>query len=384
VSLAEDWTFEWLRGAEAIEPARMRDWGAAYERAFAQNPFFHPAIVHAWMDSIGRAKRVEVCYAHAIHRHGLRMFIPLVLDRGSWSEGWARRLSPAGGALFDYHDPVVLAEGSAGTSVNAGLWDALAGEVTERPDWCDLLQVLHRRAAPGREAEEAEQAPRISLFPYRDMEAYLASRSRSFEKGLRRNYRRMQAAGRTELRVFDQSATDEVLNWVPRFLQEKKRRFPGADITLAYLEALVRAGLKAGILHVSALRVNGQDASWHIGFVQGGVFYFYLPCMNAQWQHLSPGNLHIRELIAWCFANGIHTFDFLRGSEPYKYLWTDGEVVRLEPLQVVSERPLSAARAALGQSVYRSARSAKGLIRLSYRALCERKSNCFRYSARRR
>jgi CelD/BcsL family acetyltransferase involved in cellulose biosynthesis len=48
---------------------------------------------------------------------------------------------------------------------------------------------------------------------------------------------------------------------------------------------------------------------------------FYLSGFDPQWAAFSPGVLLIAHAIEEAIREGQQEFDFLRGNEPYKYLW---------------------------------------------------------------
>jgi CelD/BcsL family acetyltransferase involved in cellulose biosynthesis len=51
------------------------------------------------------------------------------------------------------------------------------------------------------------------------------------------------------------------------------------------------------------------------------VLYYYIGAFDPDYAKFSPGNLIIAQVIEFARMAGCHTFDFLRGREPYKYKW---------------------------------------------------------------
>jgi CelD/BcsL family acetyltransferase involved in cellulose biosynthesis len=94
--------------------------------------------------------------------------------------------------------------------------------------------------------------------------------------------------------------------------------------------------LDRGVLRLHALRLGDRLAAAFYGFHSGGRTIFYLPAFELDLERHSPGNV----LLAHVIDNAIRqdrarVFDFLRGSEAYKYAW--GAVD--EPLYAGATRP---------------------------------------------
>lgn len=61
------------------------------------------------------------------------------------------------------------------------------------------------------------------------------------------------------------------------------------------------------------------------GFQIGSRFAFYQAGHDPAWRPRSVGTVLLGHVIEACFREGIVEFDFLRGSEPYKRRWAQGE-----------------------------------------------------------
>jgi len=71
----------------------------------------------------------------------------------------------------------------------------------------------------------------------------------------------------------------------------------------------------------------GQDATvaGFYGFQIGGRVLFYQLGFDSAWQRWSPGMALVDEALREAFAQGCKEFNFLQGSEKYKYFWTQRE-----------------------------------------------------------
>ncbi len=79
--------------------------------------------------------------------------------------------------------------------------------------------------------------------------------------------------------------------------------------------------LLAGVLRLQALRSNGRIIAAIYGFAHRRHSYFYLSGFDPAFHSLSPGTLMLGYAIEQALAEGCTTFDFLRGREPYKFMW---------------------------------------------------------------
>lgn len=69
--------------------------------------------------------------------------------------------------------------------------------------------------------------------------------------------------------------------------------------------------------------VNKEIAAVHFGFIYADRVYYYVPSYNKNYSKFGVGNLLLKEIIDHYREKGYKTFDFLRGSENYKNVWTD-------------------------------------------------------------
>lgn len=56
----------------------------------------------------------------------------------------------------------------------------------------------------------------------------------------------------------------------------------------------------------------------------GGKLWEYTKAYNRSFSRLAPGTLLLPALLDYGFERGYHEYDFLRGEEPYKMVWSAG------------------------------------------------------------
>jgi len=71
--------------------------------------------------------------------------------------------------------------------------------------------------------------------------------------------------------------------------------------------------------------VNGANVSYLLGFLSGNWLFWYLPTYRINYSKYSPSHLHINYLIEEGIRKGWFGIDFLKGSELYKYSWSNEE-----------------------------------------------------------
>jgi CelD/BcsL family acetyltransferase involved in cellulose biosynthesis len=73
------------------------------------------------------------------------------------------------------------------------------------------------------------------------------------------------------------------------------------------------------------LRFDGRIAAAIYGLRWGSRAFAYLTAFDSKLAHLSPGLLLLTFAMQEAVREGAVEFDFLRGREPYKYLWSPHE-----------------------------------------------------------
>jgi CelD/BcsL family acetyltransferase involved in cellulose biosynthesis len=79
--------------------------------------------------------------------------------------------------------------------------------------------------------------------------------------------------------------------------------------------------LSKGNLRLYGLLFNGNFAANLYAFRKAGTVYFYASGFDPAFSKLDLGVIMIGEALEQALREGLHTFDFLRGTENYKYRW---------------------------------------------------------------
>jgi CelD/BcsL family acetyltransferase involved in cellulose biosynthesis len=347
-----DWQLEWACSwAEILHPHYQAMWHDLYrsaDRIAPKSPFQHPNVVRAWAESVYGLDRLTPRFLVARSLRGETVFLPLASPITGPNQGYIKRLMPVGARYFDYHDPIVCAPHSVTPDLTE-FWQAFDEDISRKAgNWYDELDLTRLRMSwsdPTQNWILADKAPYLDLAPYACLDEFLKSRSKSLRGDLRRQLRRAQELGTVSYKTHRDVSTTEVEAWITRLEEDRRRRFPGSALPPGYLTSLLHdASQPDGSAHFSALYIGEQAVSWHAGFSDHGVYYWYVPAFDANYSAISPGKIHIMLAIDAAISVRQHTFDFLRGMETYKVGWTDEGVTRLYGRRSLSTKPASTLR----------------------------------------
>jgi len=317
------WKVELYRSWDEVDSPgfaeQLRQW---MEHAPDAHVFYHPVILKAWTDTMRKLQNVTPLYVVARYEE-ITFFLPLILWKRNWKNAFLRVIIPAGFSDFDYHDPGV--SGPHTNVMMASFWTLFRQEVIDSGrigyDKVDLNGIR----SPGlqRLLEREEACPYIELNRYDNFEDYLASRSKSLRKDIRRKKRILEDAGELEYHVYGPHELENALPSFSLFLDTHSRQWPHAFKAPGLHEALLRNCLPKGLLHFSEIRIDGVPVSWEIGFRERQRAYSYMPAYLDEYAGMSPGKVHLSFLTEECFKSDRRIFDHLRGSETYKAGWAD-------------------------------------------------------------
>jgi CelD/BcsL family acetyltransferase involved in cellulose biosynthesis len=315
-----------ITGEEGI--GRLRgEWEELWRRDPMATPFQSPAWLLAWWRFFGTA---EPLLLTARDRGELVGLLPLYLLR----EPGCRKLLPIGVGLSDYVEALLDPVASAA----AGLFMAALAEM---PGWdeCFLPDLasdgaLARAAVPAAldaASAEAPPCPVLALAP--GPAGPGCAVPRKTRRDLHQARSRAAAAGDVVTETVGAAGLDTALDDLFRLHEQRwrSRGEPGVcgdPRVQAFHRDAVRGLLAAGMLRLYRLWIGGVVLAVYYGFAAKGAAYAYLGGFDPSQPRLSPGLLILAHAIERACAEGAVTFDFLRGSEGYKYAW--GAVDRLK------------------------------------------------------
>jgi len=101
---------------------------------------------------------------------------------------------------------------------------------------------------------------------------------------------------------------------------EQKTKFLADARNRRFFELMVPLMAERGWLQLAFLTVRGERAAAYLNFAYNQrVLVYNSGLAPSAYGYLSPGIVLLGRLIEHAIEQGFHTFDFLRGDEPYKY-----------------------------------------------------------------
>jgi CelD/BcsL family acetyltransferase involved in cellulose biosynthesis len=173
---------------------------------------------------------------------------------------------------------------------------------------------------------EREDVCPVVTFPTDvDLDGYLATLDKKDRHEIRRKVRRAEAVGEVRL---DDSA--DPLADLETFIELHQKKWgadglfpetPGGAQSRVLFRRLFELFGARGPLHLTFLSVGGRRIAAGIHFETPDSYLYYNAGVDPDASDLSPGILMIHRYVERALRAGIRRLDFLRGDEPYKYIW---------------------------------------------------------------
>lgn len=169
-------------------------------------------------------------------------------------------------------------------------------------------------------AEALQRSPYIPLSG--DYEEYLASLDKKQRHEMRRKQRRVLELpqGSDWYIVSDPAMLDQEIEKFLRLMacEEHKRSFLTEPMK-EQMRLSMRDAFMHHILQLAFITIGGEKAAAYLNFDFNNRIWVYNSGIDPQFFEHSPGWVLLVHLIKWAVENNRFEFDFLRGSEDYKY-----------------------------------------------------------------
>jgi CelD/BcsL family acetyltransferase involved in cellulose biosynthesis len=315
---------------------RLRtEWEALWRRDPAATPFQWPAWLLAWWRFFGTPDPFVLT---ARDGGELVAILPLYLLR----ESGCCKLLPIGVGLSDYIDAL----GDPTARVTGDLFMAA---IAETPGWdqCWLPDLApegllaQAAAVPGLTDRfvPAAQCPVLAL------PGELAGLGEAIPRTrlhlLHRARRRAAAMDSLRFETITEERLDAAMDDLFRLHEERWQSrgacgLCGDPPVQGFHRAAAGVLLAAGMLRLHRMSIDGAVLAVCYGFAGKGSAYAYLSGFDPSHSQLSPGMLIIGYAVEQACIEGAARFDFLRGTEAYKYGW--GAVDRSKTSRRLSRR----------------------------------------------
>jgi CelD/BcsL family acetyltransferase involved in cellulose biosynthesis len=316
-----------LSAAEALDRHEARWRELAVKRG---NAFVSPEWLRAWLSHYGEGREVQVAVVSS-DDGGLLGLMPFEIGGRRVS----RTARIAGASLADYLHPVA----EPGDEPEVARC-SVAALVADAPGWGALVLDNIDADAAWSQAELAGPGGRplrrrersASVLPFAPLpggyDEYLAGRSASFRRQLRRLDRRLEEAAKIELRQTRDEA--ELAADMATFFRLHFGRWEGrggsslaAGSARAFHESFAAAALRAGWLRLLVLEADGVPIAAFYGWRLGERYAFYQAGFDADWSKFSVGLVLHGRVVEAAIAEGAAEYDMLLGDEAYKFRFCD-------------------------------------------------------------
>ncbi len=316
-----------LRGMDAISTLES-EWRQLFDGAVSPNPAQGFDFVRALHETYPDPASSELIVATCRSASGLIGLWPLLAKKKKYFVA----LDSAGfGAGEEYSGPLIHV-GADGYAVADALVRGLKGHGDVLKTMTTMDNPLRLVASVGRMAyRHPVSSPTTRLTRWPDFEAWLASKSSSFRKGLRYDRKKLQEQG--SLRLIEGGGQDQTSSSMIDWQFEEKRAFltrTGGtsawlidDRSRQLLQNLFRESppSRSGV-ELWCLLVDDQPAAGAVCLQSRTALELFMFVMNPAFAARSPGNLLLEDIAKSASSRGLD-FDFRITSESYKARWAD-------------------------------------------------------------
>jgi CelD/BcsL family acetyltransferase involved in cellulose biosynthesis len=338
-----DYTIEVISNHAALSNLEI-DWNRLSEGAGNPNVFTTFGWFRAWIKRLACDRPASHFFPHVfVLRQGDHVagLCPLTYRRTSRFGFGVRKLEFA--SIFSDYNDLVLGSDQAGQT-NAVV-DYLAHN---SEDW-DVLDLRDLRGA-GEDIALLESSlahaglpflitPEQDGCPFTPIDGDAASLMKRLSGRRRKHLRRQVELASIEglnTRIIENPQDEPFLLKTLAELEQKKHLHRSwAAFIGAYPEVFQSLFDTLGPrdwLYVALLELRGQPIAFQLGFRSGSKLWDYTTAYDRSYSRFAPGTLLLPALLDYGFERGFDEYDFLRGEEPYKLVWSTGRHRRFRVL----------------------------------------------------
>ena len=302
------------------------EWNALLSRSAANYPFLRYEFQRAWWEHLGGGEWPAGELRIAVWREdgAVRGIAPLFRSVRAGEAGWYFIGSVE---ISDYLDVIVPAVDHS--VFCTALLDALGSLPESEFHTLDLFNL--RAVSPTVPILEADAARRgwkvdrqsLQICPVLTLpgswDEYLGTLDKKDRHEIRRKLRRGEnAEAPMELKLAGADAMDEFFRLMAGDKQKADFLTP---VMRDQFRAIARSMETAGLLQLAFLQTEGRNVAAFLNFDYGNRIWVYNSGMDPQFAASSPGWILLAMLVRRAIEQGRGAFDFMRGSEAYKFQW---------------------------------------------------------------
>ncbi len=300
------------------------EWDKLAELVPCATPFQTPEWLLTWWKHFGSGEPRILLFRERGKLVGL---IPAFLHE--WED--KRQITLFGSGISDYLDPL-LAPDTACEIANCLFGYLRCATEWDVCNWQDLSRNDLLNASVPRELV-IESVPETPCSAIR-IEGTFGDYWQKRPSGLRRNVRRYRQKAEQVAALTSEtsaSANREYLDTLIRLHSARWREQgePGmiaANRSAAFLREVVEKLAGRELVRFFILRFQGAIAAVILGLPYRNTIYAYLSAFDPAYSAFGFGRLLLFHALEYAFANNFQKWDFLRGSEGYKFEWGAEEI----------------------------------------------------------
>jgi CelD/BcsL family acetyltransferase involved in cellulose biosynthesis len=298
------------------------EWKTLWELSINATPFQSPAWILPYL-RVFKPPLFKILFIRRDRR--LVAVFPLAIDNSGG--GYVLRL--LGQGVSDYLDGLCLEDERSEVVRLVELWRADELKRCEYAEFDQLRQhgVLRSIPRPGFFHEESRPGTPCPVAPLGELRTgSTRSLSDSISRNLEASLRQIKKIGRLNLELANEHSLETAVSnlfslhakrWqrrgLPGVFESRQRR--------SFYRHAFRALQSMSVLELFTLSLEQVPIAALAAFQKNGTLYYYIGAFDPDYARFSPGNLIILRAMEFASMAGCHSFDFLRGREPYKYKW---------------------------------------------------------------
>ena len=189
----------------------------------------------------------------------------------------------------------------------------------------NLFQAMDGVISP---SGEQEAAPFVDLSAWKDFEAYSSSLNRKTRKNMRNAHNRIAKTDRVSHSVFFggsdlQQTINNVYEGRRSWLRKNgltSRAFSD-DGFKKFIFQLQDGDSSSVRMIATELKHGDATVAEQVGFIHKNCYYAYMSDWNTDYEQISPGRMHLGEILKTCYAMNLQRADFMIPAVPYKFTW---------------------------------------------------------------
>jgi CelD/BcsL family acetyltransferase involved in cellulose biosynthesis len=316
-----------------------KDWNNTLKKSDEDNIFSTWEWLSIWWKHFGKQRRLFVQLVKK--RNNVLAIAPLMLTTYRIFRFNLSKIEFIGTGFSDYCNFLLTEEKE--TSLKLFLnrirnhtieWDCL--DLKQIPETATYLSLL-RKLEHGRSIFSERPASTCYYMCLPDSwKMFKANIRRKTRREQERTLRRLTEDYRVDFKTYNDvdSAKEAVKMFFElhqrRWLSKRSKGMVSSSAVQSFFLDVCKCFAENGWLNLSFLMANDEPISALLGFEYNGKYYAYLSGFDPAYYEYSPGNLLVMHVAEDCVRRKFKEFDFLRGSESYKRLWTSSNRKNIE------------------------------------------------------